>query len=291
MRRIRVVVTALLLALTASHFPARAAVSGANGRISFVRFRHGMLRTIKADGSGGRKVRRVYVVLVGDCPAWSPDGDRFAYVGGYGSEIWVMRSDGTHRHLVFNGSNDVSGPDWSPDGRRLVFATVVDTMDIFTIRLDGTGKKRLTKNFRQDYGPSWSPDGKRIAFHSGAQSHQTAAQIFTVRTDGTGLKQLTHRKTTAAAWTPDWSPDGTKIVFERDTKRYTEIFSMHRNGTHLKRLTHSSGVDSNPSWSPEGDKIVWYGDSGIFVMDADGSRVSGPLTSRDDRCPDWGSRS
>jgi Tol biopolymer transport system component len=166
--------------------------------------------------------------------------------------------------------------------------------EIYTIKPDGTDMRRVTRNNRVDYGPTWSPDGKRIAFHSAPPDHQTSTQIFTIRTDGKKVRRLTNPTTTKSAWNPDWSPDGSKLVFERHTKQYAEIVTIDRDGSHLRRLTHSKGGDYDPAWSPDGSRIVWNRalktKLAIFTMNPDGSGVSSRLTMKDDRCPDWGPR-
>ena len=44
-------------------------------------------------------------------PRWSPSGSRIAFLAlrGSGGELWVMRADGSHRHLL---ARDVTGLDW-----------------------------------------------------------------------------------------------------------------------------------------------------------------------------------
>jgi len=102
----------------------------------------------------------------------SEDGSKVAYVrgfaapfedGSYGTkpQIWVMNSDGTNQHLVYDDpraagthGNDVIGafdPEFSPDNSKLVFSRtnldyanfpqygVSTAQDIVTLNADGTG--------------------------------------------------------------------------------------------------------------------------------------------------------
>jgi ABC-type nickel/cobalt efflux system permease component RcnA/Tol biopolymer transport system component len=63
-------------------------------------------------------------------PAWSPDGDWIALVRrewdqespGNGSQVWIMRSDGTEPRQLTNAEEVYFGqPAWSPDGQYLLF--------------------------------------------------------------------------------------------------------------------------------------------------------------------------
>ncbi len=63
-------------------------------------------------------------------PAWSPDGNWIALVRrerdqesqGNGSQVWIMRSDGTEpRQLTSAEEVQFGQPAWSPDGQYLLF--------------------------------------------------------------------------------------------------------------------------------------------------------------------------
>src|SRR5690606_41204955 len=66
---------------------------------------------------------------------------------------------------------DHSGPDWSPDGRLLAFASARhegrDTdlvSDVWTCAPDGTGLRRITRNDLVAYAPRFTPDGASVVF-------------------------------------------------------------------------------------------------------------------------------
>ena len=76
---------------------------------------------------------------------------------------------------------------------------------------------------------------------------------------------------------PDWSPDAKHLVFYGDLSGDREIFSIRADGTDLRQLTHSPGVDEDPSWSPRGNLIVFSSarakknSQNVFVMDTAGN--------------------
>jgi TolB protein len=80
-------------------------------------------------------------------PAWSPDGQRIAWtaVTDDGSELWVMRADGTGKQRL---AGPIAGqPSWKPDSKRLVFVKPdpeTDHIALWTIRHDGSDLRQIT---------------------------------------------------------------------------------------------------------------------------------------------------
>jgi TolB protein len=93
-------------------------------------------------------------------PAWSPGGTQIAFtrsISSTASAIFVMSSDGSAEHLVYQGDfYGSSQPDWSPDGRRLVFVrTYLRYPSIGIINVDGAGLRWIGHGS----SPAWSPEG------------------------------------------------------------------------------------------------------------------------------------
>ncbi len=113
--------------------------------------------------SDGQSPRRVSFVNSNYCtsPAWSPKGDRIAFVcrADRGFQVFTSRPDGTDPLQITSASNN-EDPEWSPNGRELVFATTygkTGSYNIATVRADGTGFRLLTESRTDDQSPTWGP--------------------------------------------------------------------------------------------------------------------------------------
>jgi len=106
------------------------------------------------------------------------------------------------RRLTFTkGAEHVLGddgmPDFSPDGRRIVFTSNRDQQsEIYVMNRNGSGQRRLTRTPGDDFLPRFSPDGTQIAFVS------LPGTVLVMDADGTGARRLT------AGTDADWRPAG-----------------------------------------------------------------------------------
>ena len=75
-------------------------------------------------------------------PAWSPDGERVAYIGREGAlgELWVKRTDGGGE-ARFGKLSFVRSPAWAPDGKSLAVLAAQDgTFQVWLIPVQGNGE-------------------------------------------------------------------------------------------------------------------------------------------------------
>jgi Tol biopolymer transport system component len=110
--------------------------------------------------------------------------------------------------VITDGARSFYGPDPSPDGERLVFASTGGQEDLFVVDLDGENLRRLTDDGHRDRTPRWSPDGSRIVFYSNRSGRY---EIWTIRPDGSDLRRLTDERK-HELHNPAWSPDGRRIA-------------------------------------------------------------------------------
>jgi Tol biopolymer transport system component len=151
--------------------------------------------------------------------AWSPDGRRIAAELDNSSSgrprdgiaVSVVGADGqgSPRRLTPYELRGGDGPDWSPDGRRILLRSHADRVgpggsQLYTVRPDGTGLRALTHfaKRRTVLSSSFSPDGRWITV--ALDGRAGLPDIYIMHADGTHLRQLT--RTSAWDSAPDWGP-------------------------------------------------------------------------------------
>ena len=86
-------------------------------------------------------------------------------------ELFVANADGSDAHQVTHLGKANWAPAFTPDGKRLVFASDYEyergfPFNLYLINLDGTGLERISHDGSFDAFPMFSPDGKKFIFSS-----------------------------------------------------------------------------------------------------------------------------
>ena len=266
-------------------------------RILFESERDGNREIYVMDADGGNQIRLTRNNAVDSTAAWSPEGNLIAFASNrdtgppynpYNMDIYVMNADGSNvKRIVDDPEYDV-GPQWSPDGRKIVFMTGrTGNFDVYVMNADGTEQRNLTADYdRSDGAPVWSIDGHTIVFGRRIEGKD---HLFVMDADGQNLKRVTHNS--ANNGSPGWSPDGSKLIYQTDVDGNWEIYAISVDGE-LAQLTDDAADDLAPDWSPDGNRIAFSsnrnGKQHVYVMNADGSSLAQITNSQtEDTEPAW----
>lgn len=186
----------------------------------------------------------------------SPDGARLAFTRE--ADIWVYdMSLKTQIRITSDAAIDAD-PIWSPDGRRIAFASNrMGTMDIYERSADGTGAVVRLYGSSEPVRPmSWSPDGKILAFVK--ESRSTGFDIWLLSFSGEGQTSASEFVSTPFhERQPVFSPDGLWIAYISDESGEFDVYiqSSNREGQRRKLSTHG-GIE--PMWHPKGGELFFF---------------------------------
>lgn len=101
-------------------------------------------------------------------PRWAPDGQRLTVsIESNGrSDIYVL-DVGSSNLVKVSTRPTAFTPDWSPDGRTIIFAAADDQgglPQLYAVEADGTNERKVTASETQKSSPRWSLDGSLISY-------------------------------------------------------------------------------------------------------------------------------
>lgn len=202
--------------------------------------------------------------------SWSPDSRYLVYAMStgslpYSSHIEVAAADGSGvRQLTAEHEFD-HGPAWSPDGKTIAFVRCeaggipftgyvsCKDGDIYSMNVDGTGIEPLTATHRSEAGVRWSPDGRRLVYTcDGTEYKDDRGGICLLNIETLISRSL--YSSINRGFNPIWSPNGRRIAFEvfprTEEDQDSEVYTIKRDGTGLRRLTHNHVKDQPTQWLP-----------------------------------------
>ena len=203
-------------------------------------------------------------------------------------QVYRMRADGSGERRLTDAAGLNSDPDWSANGKKVVFVNCTDTTGetcgggIYRMNADGSGEVLLERN---GFFPSWFPTSNKIAvvsYGDRPEGFGIYAMTFDASGNTTGATLLTNKGDC-----PEVSPDGTKIAFLSNRDGQGMSLWVMRAAPEGATNQPVKLVGSMPfgcpthDWSPDGKRIAYtparsYPDGSskprdVWVMNADGT--------------------
>jgi Tol biopolymer transport system component len=221
--------------------------------------------------------------------AGPPATGRIAFWDFVTNQIYAVNPDGTGLAQLTHEPQGISaqGPDWSPDGSRILFSRFNLSKGvgrIWIMNADGTGQRLLASDAgRSDMQPRYSPDGGHIVFTRCLPNFEHCA-IWIMRSDGTHrhlVIPFLPAPNETSNFDPKVSPDGRRITFSRFGFKgiIAQVWVARIDGTHAHPLTPPRLEAAQADWSPDGRHIAFANNccrpqSSIYVMRANGTAAT-----------------
>jgi Tol biopolymer transport system component len=184
--------------------------------------------------------------------ATSPDRNGLiafhADVGDDGPQIFTIRSNGKQLRQITNVEGVAALPDWSPDGRRIVFT--LNECAIAVMDADGGDLHEIAS----DPGlclndASFTPDGERVVYIQFDVALDVET-IWSMKVDGSDRQLITG----AGGPDPNVSPDGRKLSFKGPPDG--ALFVANIDGSGVEQISPSQSVTYKHDWAPDGQHLV-----------------------------------
>jgi Tol biopolymer transport system component len=204
--------------------------------------------------------------------AWAPDSKSVVY--SMAGSLWRQSLDSSTAEQLTDGPGYDYQPDWSRDGRWIVYAKYADDrVELWVLDPSTKEAHALTKNGAVNVEPRFSPAGDRIAFVS--TSFNGRFHIFVGRFANGELKDVErwtgeNRSSLPRYYysafdheiSPAWSADGKELLFVSNRGHLYGTGGFWRMKAEPGAEAHEIHYEettwkARPEFSPDGNRLVY----------------------------------
>lgn len=166
-------------------------------------------------------------------------------------------------------------PSFSPDGRRVAFASNTDgDWEIYIVNCEGKNLRQVTKNNASDIEPNFSPDGEQLVYVSDRDGNN---ELYIMDLAKSKEMRLTQSELNESS--PLFSPDSKRIASECWKQGEASVHILDLETGNEIELRSERKYSFDPAFSPDGKKILFFGwnydspdEKGLIIIsDIDGS--------------------
>lgn len=237
--------------------------------------------------------REMYVPQVTSGPSaatWSPDGSELIY--SMQGSLWRQRVGSDSARQLTAGEGYDYQPDWSPDGRWVVYSSYRDdALELRLFDLQTGGDSVLLSDGAVNLEPRWSPDGTRLAWVSTAFEGRWHIFVAPFEYGGLGMPvRITEDRNSGlpryyySVWdhylSPTWSPDSRELIVVSNRGRIYGsggFWRMEaRPAAEMRELWYEETTwKARPDWARDGRRVVYSGYHGrqwnqLWLMTGEG---------------------
>lgn len=203
---------------------------------------------------------------------WSPDGAEVIY--SMQGTLWRQRVGSEEAAQISDGPGYDYQPDWSPDGRFVVYVSYEkDALALRILDLTSNESRILLENGAVNVEPRWSPDGSQVAFVSTAYEGRFHVFTATFANGALGMPQRISEDRDSRLpryyysvydhyLSPTWSPDGRELIVVSNRDHIWGSGGIWRldarAGGVLREIRNEETTwRARPDWSRDGKRVVY----------------------------------